>query len=223
MFYWFKLRYLWVVAAVLVGVAALAWVKGGQGSDNSPPAPKPSQVAATPAVTSSSTPASPSASDSVVGVPRSTSSAPTKPDPSPTQSFKATLDERVKAFVAVYFSVTPPKGATDMAQAIKLSAASSKLAVQPYATTNFMRTATFGYGTSEAGRSLFATKTTKTATADTGLVDSQITTSTASGTVMVHYSLTDLHGIVVDLGVVPQLLTLKKQGQTWFVDAAPLT
>lgn len=213
MFYWFKLRYLWVVAAVAVGMVALMLVRGSNGNESSPQPTLPSRTATTPSTHHASQPLRASKDTSV----------PTEPGSSSSQNAKARLDERVKAFVAAYFSLTPPVGVSDVNEAITLSAAQAKRAVRPYVSAHFMRTATFGYGSSEAGRSLLAAGTARTAQAETGLTDTSIVGTTATGTVMIHYSTTDKKGAVVDIGVIPQLLTLTKQGDTWFVDSAPVT
>jgi hypothetical protein len=139
---------------------------------------------------------------------------------------KTLLDERAKAFVAAYFSLTPPDGAGDVNQTIELSTKNSKQAVRPLATTRFLETASFGYALygSPLDIQFAEAQVSITAKPLTGLTDAHINSrkGRAQGTVMVHFVKTDASG-TYDLGDKPQLLNFVKQGDTWFVDSAPLT
>jgi hypothetical protein len=205
MFHWFRLRHLWVVAALVLGVVAVILAGGGSSGKAQPTS---SQTAAT-------HPTKPAA----------TVPAPTEPNPSATQAFKAQVDSRAKAFVVAYYSVSPPKGVTDVDKAIELSTENAKHAVQPYATAQFMATANFGYTLygSPADDQMVKSHAAIIAEPASGLIDvRKVSAKEITGTVMIDFSKADDYGSY-DLGTKPQLLTLTKQGDTWFVDSAPLT
>jgi len=203
MFRRIKLAYVPLVVSVVLVISGLVWAVGSNRGDN--------KTSTLPAATTSPKPI-PSVS------------APVDPDASPTQAFKVRLDSRVQAFVAAYFSVSYPEGATH-GEAVSKSADASAQAIKPYVSEHFLETAPLGYemfGSSAAAESLVQAEASIKAEPVTGLTDSRITATRISGTVMVHYSKTDQNGSL-DLGVKPQSLTLVKRGTTWFVDSAPLT
>jgi hypothetical protein len=202
---WFKLSNLGVVLALLVGAAAVWWAIGNSRDDSSSPQPAhPTHTAVRPATPepSVSTPAQPAS----------------------TQAIKAQLDERDQAFVAAYLSVTPPEGVADTNQALDKSAETTAKAVKPFATAHFLQTAPFGYAMygTELGSQMLEQHAVITATPTSGLTDARISSGKAVGTVMVHFAKTDDSG-TYDLGDKPQQLTLVKQGNTWFINAAPIT
>lgn len=148
------------------------------------------------------TPSEPSASTSV------TASA---TQPSKLLKSKALLDSRVKAFSKLYYSYNPTESAAEL-----------KHEIAPFTTKHFLKTASFGYGSSAAQQALLKEHATILATATSGLEGDGFTPRRATGTVAIQISKKDDNGTVVS-GTTEQSMTWVKQGNTWLVDEAPLT
>lgn len=125
---------------------------------------------------------------------------------------QASLDDRVKAFAALYFSLSPATSATEV-----------KHAVTPYATRHFLQTAQFGFGTSEADQAMLQEGASLQVTAESGLDGDYINANAKAGNVTLHVTKYDADGNVVTSFNYQQPMTWVKQGNTWFVDAAPRT
>jgi len=133
-------------------------------------------------------------------------------DPPALEASKASLNDRVKAFAALYFSLSPAR-----------SAAEIKQAVTPYATRHFLQTAQFGFGSSEADQDMLREGASRQVTAVSALVGEFTDPNTATGSVTLHVVQYDGDGSVVTSFNYQQPMTWVKQGKTWLIDNAPTT
>jgi len=142
----------------------------------------------------------------------STPTAATSPKEEDLQKERVALNHRVRAFTAVYFSLSPAKSNTEM-----------RAEIAPYATENFMQSARIGYGTSAADQAMLREGSELKAKALGGLDGHFDSVNRAFGTVEMHIIKYDRDGNVVMSYNRTQSMTWVRQGSTWLIDDMPIT
>lgn len=187
MFSWLRLRHVLLGLTAVFCVVGMVWAMSGEDRSTTSP-------------------------DTAARTPTTTPTKAANPSDEELMDERVPLNTRVKAFTALYFSLSPAKSNTEL-----------RSEIQPYATPHFMESAKIGYGTSAADEAMLREKAELKAEALTGLDGHFDSPTRAFGVVQFRVTKFDQDGNIVWSHIRTQAMTWVKQGSTWLIDDLPIT